>query len=344
MQDVWQSWWLPLVRAAIGVEASDIHVTAGQAAWLRRAGVLTRQGSVQPTEAVLWDVLVRLLTDAQRQTLRQQRMLDFSWAYDGRRFRGNAYFQQGVPALALRLLPARIPTLAEIGAPPALVSLVTAEQGLLLVTGKTGAGKTTTLAAFLDAVNHSRAAHIITLEDPLEYLYQPEQCFISQREYGRDFLSFAEALRSALREAPDIILVGEIRDAETMRMALMAAETGVFVLGTLHAARASEAALRIAGFFPLVEQEMVRAQLAEVLTGIFAQRLVPAAAGGRVATLEVLLATPAVRSLIRQGKYAQLDSAMLGRGGMQTGDMDLDRLYAAGEITRETREKYHSHN
>ena len=171
---------------------------------------------------------------------------------------------------------------------------------------------------------------------------KPDTCFVSQREYGRDFLSFADALRSALREAPDVILVGEIRDAATMRTAMMAAETGTLVLGTLHTAGASEAALRIAGMFPLAEQDTVRAQLAQVLTGIFSQRLIPAQKGGRVATMEVLLATPAVRSLIRQGKYAQLDSAMLGRGGMQTGDMDLDRLYAAGEISRETREKYHS--
>jgi len=342
MQDVWRDWWLPLVQAAIRAEASDIHVTAGQAAWLRCAGVLTRQGALQPTAAMLESVLGQMLNTAQRQALRRQRTLDFSWTGEGRRFRGNAYFQQGLPALALRLLPAQIPTLTQIGAPPALASLVTAEQGFILVTGRTGAGKTTTLAAFLDAVNHSRAAHIITLEDPLEYLYQPDQCFISQRECGRDFLTFADALRSALREAPDIILVGEIRDAATMRMAMMAAETGTLVLGTLHAVRAAEAALRVAGFFPLAEQELVRAQLAEVLTGIFAQRLVPATVGGRVAVMEVLLATPAVRSLIRQGKYAQLESVMLGRGGMQTSDMALERLYAAGEISRATRDKYHS--
>ena len=342
MQDTWHDWWLPLIRTAIGKEVSDIHLTAGQVAWLRQDGVLQRYEARQVQEAWLWDVLIKLLRDVQRQTLREQRTLDFSWSFAGRRFRGNAYFQQGVPALALRLLPARIPTLQEIGAPPALAALTTAEQGFILVTGRTGMGKTTTLAAFLDTINHSRAAHIITLEDPLECLYEPDTCFVSQREYGRDFLSFADALRSALREAPDVILVGEIRDAATMRTAMMAAETGTLVLGTLHTAGASEAALRIAGMFPLAEQDTVRAQLAQVLTGIFSQRLIPAQKGGRVATMEVLLATPAVRSLIRQGKYAQLDSAMLGRGGMQTGDMDLDRLYAAGEISRETREKYHS--
>lgn len=343
LSDTWQNWWLPVVRAAIAEEVSDIHVTAGQAVWFRHDGVLHpfAAGTV-PTEARLWDVLVKMLTDDQRKALRRERSVDFSWVADHRRFRGNAYFQQDVPALALRLLPARIPTLKEIGAPESLADLTTAEHGLILVTGKVGAGKTTTLAAFLDAVNHSRTAHIVTLEDPIEYIYTPDQCFISQRELGRDFLSFAEALRNALREAPDIVLVGEIRDAETMRTAMMAAETGTLVLGTLHTARASEAALRIAGMFPVAEQETIRAQLAEVLLAVFAQRLIPAKNGGRVATMEVLLATPAVRSLIRQGKYAQLDSTMLARGGMQTGDMDLDRLYEQGEITRETREKYRS--
>ena len=202
------------------------------------------------------------------------------------------------------------------------------------MTGRTGSGKTTTLAAFLQAVNESRPAHILTLEDPIEYVFAPSRCFISQRELRRDFQSFPEALRSALREMPDILLVGEIRDRETMATALMAAETGMLVLGTLHTRGAAEAVRRIEGFYPQEEQSIVRAQVADVFCAIFAQELLPARRGGRVPLVEVLLREPSVCSLIRQGKYSQIEMAMMTHQaqGMQT-------LLHQGLIAREVYER-----
>ena len=245
------------VQAAIAREASDIHMTAGQAVWLRVDGQL-QPLDMRPDDAWMRRALDLLLTAEQQTELGARRELDFSWERQGRRFRGNAYIQQGHTALALRLLPGRIPTLEDIGAPAAMRRLVQARQGLVLVTGRVGSGKTTSLAALLDAMNHTRSLHIITLEDPLEYIYEPDRCFISQRELGRDFLSFAQGLRSALREAPDVVLVGEIRDRDTMETAMMAAEADILVFGTLHASSAAEAPLRVEGFFPLAERDIVR--------------------------------------------------------------------------------------
>ena len=208
------------------------------------------------------------------------------------------------------------------------------DQGLILVTGRTGSGKSTTLAAFIEELNHEKPYHIVTLEDPIEYVFYPDKCFISQRELGTDFYSFGHALKGSLREMPDLVLVGEIRDYDTLATALAAASAGMLVLGTLHSASAAEAVLRMEGMFPLEEQSSLRSLLAEVLQGIFAQRLVPAAGGGRMAVTEVLLANPAVRSLIRQGKYNQLVSVMLSQQavGMQTLAMDAQRLWQAGRI------------
>ena len=241
----------------------------------------------------------------------------------------------------MRVLPERVPSLAAIHAPAALQGLLSARQGLVLVTGRTGSGKTTTLAAFLQAVNESRPAHILTLEDPIEYVFAPSRCFISQRELGRDFQSFPEALRSALREMPDILLVGEIRDRETMTTALMAAETGMLVLGTLHTRGAAEAVRRIEGFYPQEEQSIVRAQVADVFCAIFAQELLPARRGGRVPLVEVLLREPSVCSLIRQGKYSQIEMAMMTHQaqGMQTRRQALQKLLQQGLIAREVYER-----
>ncbi len=328
------------VQAAIAREASDIHMTAGQAVWLRVDGQL-QPLDMRPDDAWMRRALDLLLTAEQQTELGARRELDFSWERQGRRFRGNAYIQQGHTALALRLLPGRIPTLEDIGAPAAMRRLVQARQGLVLVTGRVGSGKTTSLAALLDAMNHTRSLHIITLEDPLEYIYEPDRCFISQRELGRDFLSFAQGLRSALREAPDVVLVGEIRNRDTMETAMMAAEAGILVFGTLHASSAAEAPLRVEGFFPLAERDIVRSGLADVLAGIYAQRLIPAAAGGRTAITEVLLPLPAVRGLLRQGKYTQLPSVMLShqREGMRTFTVAADELYAQHRITSEVRQR-----
>ena len=336
--------WQNLIYTAIEKEASDIHLTVGQKPHMRCLGILQPLDSRPLTEKIMSEACSVILNDCQRERLTRERELDLSWMFEGRRFRVHAYYQQGWPALAFRLLPERIPTLAELGAPRAWQQMKDVDQGLILVTGRTGSGKSTTLAAFIEELNREKSYHIVTLEDPIEYILEPQQSFISQRELGRDFLSFEQALKGALREAPDVIMVGEIRDAETMKAALAAAATGVLVLGTLHSQDAEETALRGEGLFPLGEQAQVRAQFAEVLTGVFAQRLLPGVGGGRVNLTEVLLAVPAVRSLLRQGKYNQLGSVMLshGRQGMQTADMALDALAGAGYISREVWAQYHS--
>ena len=334
----WHAW----IQEAIRREVSDIYLSAEQSPCWRLLGNVEKICEVMPQQGLIKVALHEMLTDAQWQQLQEERDLDFSWSFQGRRFRGNAYYQQGRLAIVLRLLPARIPSPEEIGMPEALQRLTMQEQGLILIAGPTGAGKTTTLASFVEQINKQRSAHIITLEDPLEYLYKPSKCFISQRECGRDFYSFPHALRSALREMPDIILVGEIRDTETMQTALMAAAAGILVFGTLHTRSAAETVMRIEGMFPLSQQDSVRAQVSEILTGVFAQRLLPSCRGGRVCMTEVLLVDAAVRNLIRQGKYGQLESVMMShqQQGMQTSSVALDTLYRKGLITRKTCEKY----
>lgn len=329
----------PIVEQAIACGASDLHLCAGQRVGLRVDGELRLMEEI-PEEREMQEFAETVLSAGQREILQRKRQMDFSWSFRQRRFRGNAYFQQGRLAFALRLLPARIPTLTEIGAPRALTDFLDAGHGLLLVTGRTGSGKTTTLAAFLDAVNHRAARHILTLEDPVEYVLQPDQCFISQRELGQDFSSFAEGLRAGLREMPDVILVGEIRDAETMRTAMAAAASGALVLGTLHTRDAASVPLRVEGMFPLGERDAVRAELAEVLSGVFAQWLLPAREGGRVCLSEVVLVNPAVRSLIRQGKYAQIPSAMLRSSAMRTSERAAELLARQGKISMAVRDAF----
>ena len=333
--------WRELIGKAITTDASDIHLTVGQKPHMRCLGILTPMGSRPLTEPVMKEICSVILNDGQREHLAKTREIDLSWIFAGRRFRVHAYYQQGCLALAFRLLPERIPSLAELGAPKAWQKMKGIDQGLILVTGRTGSGKSTTLAAFIEELNHEKPYHIVTLEDPIEYVFYPDKCFISQRELGTDFYSFGNALKGSLREMPDLVLVGEIRDYDTLATALAAASAGMLVLGTLHSASAAEAVLRMEGMFPLEEQSSLRSLLAEVLQGIFAQRLVPAAGGGRMAVTEVLLANPAVRSLIRQGKYNQLVSVMLSQQavGMQTLAMDAQRLWQAGQIDRAVYDK-----
>ncbi|MCR5757439.1 MAG: PilT/PilU family type 4a pilus ATPase [Selenomonas sp.] len=328
--------WQGFIRKAIEAEASDIHLTVGQRPHMRCFGTLQPMDSRPLTEGFLADFCSVVMSAEQRARLQKDKDIDLSWTFEGRRFRVNAYYQQGYPALALRLLPERIPSLAEIGAPKAWQKMKKLDQGLILVTGRTGSGKTTTLAAFIEELNREKSYHIITLEDPIEYVFQPKDCFISQRELGLDFLSFANALRGALREMPDVVLVGEIRDAQTLSTALSAASAGMLVLGTLHSATAADAMLRMEGLFPLTEQSGLRYLLAEVLQGVFAQRLLPDMQGGRIAVTEVLLANSAVRSLIRQGKYNQMTSVMLSQQamGMQTLAIAVQQAWQAGRIER----------
>ncbi len=336
--------WQELISRAIEHEASDIHLTVGQSPHIRIDGILQAMECGPLTESFMSELYSVILNESQQERLANERDIDLSWNFAGRRFRVNAYYQQGFPALAIRLLPERIPSLAELGAPKAWQKLKEVDHGLILVTGKTGSGKTTTLAAFIEELNREKSYHVVTLEDPIEYVFKPEKCFFSQRELGRDFLDFYQGLKSALREAPDVILVGEIRDAKTMKTAMMAAETGILVLASLHTPSAEETALRVEGLFSLAQQEIVRAQFGAVMAGIVSQCLLPGIDGGRVNLSEVLLADPAVRNIIRQGKYSQLGSVMLSHQsqGMQTRDMALDSLLHSGRIDRETWRCHHS--
>ena len=309
-----------LALKAIKLGASDMHVTVGQRPFFRLNGELISESESVLTPEYMNSGLDLMLTSGQKDKFLEQRELDFSWQFESRRFRINAYFQRGVPSLAFRLIPSTIPTFEQIGAPEVLSTLINSTQGMLLVTGRTGSGKSTTLAAFINEITRQRQCHILTLEDPLEFEHVSDQCFISQRELGRDFNSFPSALRSALREMPDILLVGEIRDQETMAMSMEAAAAGIFVLGTLHTQGAAETAMRVESLFPIDRRDAVRDQFADIFTAIISQQLIRSKSGGRVCAAEVLLATPASRSLIRQGKYIQLESVMMsGRSlGMQT--------------------------
>ena len=338
--------WPELIKNGIARGAADFHWTTGQRPWWRIDGNLQPAGTATLSSAFMTTALQALLTPAQLHQLERQREVDFAWEHQHRRFRGHVYYQQGNPAIALRLLPAKIPTLAEINAPAVLASLQPPQHGLVLVCGPTGAGKSTTLAAFLDTINHTANAHIVTLEDPIEYIFTPDQCFISQREWGRDFHAFPQALRGCLREMPDIVLVGEIRDHETLATALTAAAAGMLVLGTLHSPSAPEAILRMEGLFPHDQRDSIRALIAQVLTAIIAQNLLPANGGGRTALFEVLLKNPASASLIRQGKYNQLLSVMQSHQelGMQTRSQALQKLWQAGKISQDTWKKQQGDN
>ena len=315
-----------LLEWAVGEDVSDLHMTPGQCIFYRRNGKIFPRVDIQVTEELLSAVLEIMVTDSQRERLIKNRELDFSWELNHRRFRGNLYFQRNVMALALRLIPNRIPSLEELGASTGLKELFRTQQGFMLVTGRAGSGKSTTIAAFLKELMAHRFVHLLTLEDPIEFLHSSEGSFISQRELGRDFHSFPGALRNALREMPDVILVGEIRDPDTMQMALEAASTGIFVLGTLHTRGAAETAMRVESLFPLDQRDAIRDRFADVFTGIFSQCLLPSAGGGRVCATEVLLSTPAARNLIRQGKYNQLVSLMMSSPGMNTMEQAIKKL------------------
>ncbi|MBR6712910.1 MAG: PilT/PilU family type 4a pilus ATPase [Selenomonadaceae bacterium] len=314
-----------ILEEAVRLDASDVHLTVGQPPFFRVGGELFQAGAALTVKAVE-DFLDVLLSSRLRREFEKYLAVDFSYVAENlsRRFRVNVYYQRKVPALALRLIAKEIPTLDELGAPPALKKFFHAAQGLILVTGRTGSGKSTTLAAFLNELCKVRPCHLLTLEDPIEFEYAAEGSFISQRELGQDFLNFAAALRTAMREMPDVLLIGEIRDAETMHAALEASAAGVLVLATLHTKSAAETAMRVETMFPLVQRDAIRDLFADEFSAIISQQLVKTSSGRRCAA-EVLIANPAARSLIRQGKYVQLPNVMMsGRAqGMQTMDAAL---------------------
>ncbi|RMF63777.1 MAG: type IV pilus twitching motility protein PilT [Calditrichaeota bacterium] len=328
-----------LLAFAVQKEASDIHLSAGSPPVLRIHGTLRRLENTPLTSGGLRAVFREILTESQLQTLEKNLELDFAYAIPKvARFRTNLYFQLRGEAAAFRTIPDRVRSLEELRVPKGLYGLCRQKKGIVLVTGPTGSGKSTTLAAMIDLINQERREHILTIEDPIEYVHQNKNCLINQRELGPHTHSFANALRSALREDPDVILVGEMRDLETISLALTAAETGHLVFATLHTLSAAETVNRIVDVFPSEQQGQIRAMFANAVQGIIAQRLLPTRDGrGRVAVHEVLIATSAVRNLIREEKSHQLHSAIQTGAsyGMQTMDQALKRYLDEGIISRE---------
>src|SRR5436190_7652598 len=322
-------------------DASDLHVTAGSPPLLRMRG---RLAPIEEFEAFTpeetRDLLYRILSTEQQKRLEIDRQLDLSYSVPGvARFRVNVYFQRDSVAAAFRLVPRLIKSADELGLSPVLLELAKQPRGLVLVTGPTGSGKSTTLATMIDSINSTRSEHIVTIEDPIEFLHAHKTSVINQREVGSDAKGFAEALRGALRQDPDVILVGEMRDLETISTALTAAETGHLVLATLHTQSAPSTIDRIIDVFPAAQQGQVRMQLAASLQGIVTQTLLPTADGRkRVPSLEVLLPDDAVRNLVRQGKTEQIYSVMQTNTsrGMQTMEQSLAELVLSRQISRET--------
>jgi len=321
--------------------ASDLHLTAGSPPVVRVRGQLSAlEGMDTLTAEDTRELLYRILSTEQQKLLEIGRQLDFSHAVPGvARFRVNVYFQRDSIGAAFRLVPTMIKSGAELGLPEVLRELAVRPRGLVLITGPTGSGKSTTLATMIDEVNRTRSLHILTIEDPIEFLHEHKRCIVNQREIGADATGFSEALRAALRQDPDVILVGEMRDLETISTALTAAETGHLVLATLHTQSAPSTIDRIIDVFPSEQQSQVRTQLSTALQGVVTQTLLPTADGrGRIPALEVLLPDDAVRNLIRQGKIEQIYSVMQTNTtrGMQTMEQSLADLTLRRVITHET--------
>lgn len=327
-----------IVHTAVERDASDLHMTVGLPPIYRIDGDLVDAADTPLTEEDVVSVVRLLANDKQIEELKRSGEVDFAVTFDGEiRMRCNAFYQQGRTALALRMLPLKIPTLQSLDMSDIFIEMAEKPRGLVLLTGPTGSGKSSTLAAMLDHINHTRRRHIITLENPIEFIYKPDKCIINQREVGDDTGSFAAGLRAALRQDPDVILVGEMRDLETISTAITAAETGHLVFATLHTKGAANTIDRIIDVFPPEQQEQIRIQLADVLEFAVSKTLLPKVGGGRVAAYEILVATPAVRSLIRQNKSFQITSSMQTgrRQGMQLLDDALAELVRSGQITLE---------
>jgi twitching motility protein PilT len=329
-----------LLRRAHELEASDLHITPGTEPVVRVRGKLQRLDEFEKlTPDLTRELVYRILSTHQQKTLETKRNVDLAYSLPGvARFRVNAFFQRQAIGAAFRMIPSEIKSLDELGLPAQLGDLAAKPRGLVLVTGPTGSGKSTTLAAMLDMINRSRSEHILTIEDPIEFLHWHRNCVVNQREIGGDATTFAEALRAALRQDPDVILVGEMRDLETIGTALTAAETGHLVFATLHTQSAPQTIDRVIDVFPAEQQDQVRVQLSGTLQGVVTQTLVPTADGrGRVAALEILIPDDAVRNLIRQGKIEQIYSGMQTgtANGMQTMEQSLASLVLRHVITRE---------
>jgi twitching motility protein PilT len=329
-----------LLEEMIERDASDLHVTAGERAKLRIDGDIVNaniEHVLSPKDTL--HLAYSVLTENQKKRFEMDDELDFSFGIQNlARFRGNVFKQRGCVSMAIRQIPFNIRTFQDLGLPAVVSRMAEKPRGLVLVTGPTGSGKSTTLAAMIDKVNRERKGHIITVEDPIEFIHRHHSCIVNQREVGSDTHSFSNALKYALREDPDVILIGEMRDLETIQAALTIAETGHLVFATLHTNSAAEAINRIIDVFPSHQQSQVRAQLAFVLEGIITQTLLPRARGrGRVMAAEILVITPAMRALIRDDKVHQIYSMMQSgkKFGMQTLNDSLYQLYHAREVTEE---------
>jgi twitching motility protein PilT len=326
-----------LLAFSVKNKASDLHLSAGLPPMIRVDGDI-RRINVPPLEHRTVHALVDdIMTDKQRKDYEELLETDFSFEIPGiARFRVNAYNQKRGAAAVFRTIPSRVLTLKDLNAPDVFKDIVNVPRGLVLVTGPTGSGKSTTLAAMIDHMNDNHYSHILTIEDPIEFVHTSKKCLINQREVDKDTLGFSEALRSALRQDPDIILVGEMRDLETIRLALTAAETGHLVFGTLHTSSAAKTVDRIVDVFPAAEKTMVRSMLSESLRSVISQTLLKKIGGGRVAAHEIMIGTPAIRNLIREDKVAQMYSAIqTGQAsGMQTLDQNLTDLVKRGLVTK----------
>ncbi|QCX32720.1 type IV pilus twitching motility protein PilT [Caloramator sp. E03] len=326
-----------LLAKTVELNASDLHITVGIPPTMRINGNLMPYGNERLTPKEVEEYTKYVLTEEQYQKYISIGEIDLSYSVQGiGRFRVNIFRQRGSDAMALRTVALQMPTLEKLNMPPVIKNLCKKTRGLILVTGPTGSGKSTTLAAMINEINNTRSGHIITLEDPIEYLHKHKKSIVNQREIGYDTKSYSAALRSALREDPDVILVGEMRDLETISIAITAAETGHLVMSTLHTIGASKTIDRIVDVFPPHQQQQIKVQLSAVIEGIISQQLITRADGeGRVCALEIMVATPAIRNLIREGKTHQIDSAVQtgGKYGMKTMDMSLVELYKKGIIT-----------
>jgi twitching motility protein PilT len=333
-----------LLMEVVGRRASDLHLSAGAPPTVRVRGRLSRLENYPVlSDTDTREIVYSILSGDQRQRLETNWQLDFAYSIPGHaRFRVNAYFQRGAIGAAFRLIPFELTSIDQLGLPAAVHDLTRKPRGFVLVTGPTGSGKSTSLAAMLDEINSTREEHIMTIEDPIEFLHAHKKCLVNQRELGSDAQSFADALKAALRQDPDVILVGEMRDLETISTALTAAETGHLVFATLHTQDTAQTVDRIIDVFPPEQQGQVRVQLSVALQGIVTQQLLPTADGaGRVAACEVLIPNPAVRNLIREGKTHQIYSVLQtgSAQGMQTMDAALVSLIRTGKVSQKLAEE-----
>ncbi|MDV2859629.1 type IV pilus twitching motility protein PilT [Psychrobacter sp. CAM01] len=332
-----------LLRFTVKHKASDLHISAGMPAMIRVDGEMTRINMPAMTHQSVHQLIYDIMNDKQRADFEEFFETDFSFEIPNlARFRVNAFNQNRGAGAVFRTIPSKVLTMEDLGMGDVFKRVSDFKRGVVLVTGPTGSGKSTTLAAMIDYINESRKEHILTIEDPIEFVHESKKSLINQREVHRDTLGFEPALRSALREDPDVILVGELRDLETIRLALTAAETGHLVFGTLHTSSAAKTIDRVIDVFPAAEKDMIRAMLSESLQAVISQTLLRRQAGGRIAAHEIMLGTPAIRNLIRENKIAQMYSAIqTGAGdGMITLDQTLKNLVAKGTISKDVARPY----